>query len=319
MQLTLVCISAGSSVIAVSHLPASSTSSSTAAVPQVSTSANATLLRASAVVLPFNRAAFDRKRKIAVAAQHVQDTKKSAKYAPAENKVEPTRWPLTVQPLSATRSWVWDHFKKITVKDASPEIKAWSDTHASCDICYDFALTDDTIKWSVPYTDARSPGHLERHLKYYHNEILVAKRKATAVNVQQGKGIMSYYKKHGDFEDKYLRWAVHTYQPLNTCEGSHFKKMCLSLSPDCPALTKLSVMKKLLQEEQNIKQQFRKALKCQYVSVTLDHWTSNTNVGYCCLTGHVINETWEIVPYTLDCSVHVGGSSGDLTKVVCNF
>jgi hypothetical protein len=58
-------------------------------------------------------------------------------------------------------------------------------------------------------------------------------REKKTVDLQQGKAIISYYKKHGDFEDKYLRWAVHTYQPLNTCEGSHFKKMCLSLSPDC--------------------------------------------------------------------------------------
>ena len=54
------------------------------------------------------------------------------------------------------------------------------------------------------------------------------REKKKAVDLQQGKGIISYYKKHGDFEDKYLRWALHTYQPLNTCEGT--SRRCVSRS-----------------------------------------------------------------------------------------
>ena len=92
--------------------------------------------------------------------------------------------------------------------------------------------------------------------------------------------------------------------------------MCQSLAPDCPLMTKVKVMKRLLQIEQNIKCVFRKALKGQYVSITLDHWTSNANVNYIAQTAHFITEEWKLTSFTLACSIHKGGSAGVNTREV---
>ena len=76
------------------------------------------------------------------------------------------------------------------------------------------------------------------------------------------------------------------------------------------------VMKRLLQIEQNIKCVFRKALKEQYVSITLDHWTSNANINYIAQTAHFITEEWKLTSFTLACSLHKGGSAGVNTREV---
>lgn len=140
---------------------------------------------------------------------------------------------------------------------------------------------------------------------------MVERRKVIAEGEVTGlRPITSFFVKYPAFEENYLKWAVNTFQPLCTIEDSRFRKMCQSLAPDCPVMSKLKVMKRLLQIEQNIKCVFRKALKGQHVSVTLDHWTSNANVNYVAQTAHFITEDWKLSCFTLACSIHKGGSSG---------
>lgn len=282
----------------------------------VSASASATAGPIEAPIVQQSRAAFERKRKAASEELLAQEAVKSARYSTKDLVVPAKMYPLIIMAASLNRSWLWNHFKKINIKVGSNEVIIWGDTHASCNICYERALLDEKVKWAVPYTTTHSPGHLERHLKYMHNEILVEKRKVLAANQVQGKSITSYFPKHPDFEEKYLRWAVHTYQPINTIEGDKFRDMCRSLSVDAPIISKVKVVSRLLQVEQNVKYLFRKALEGQYVAITLDHWTSNANVGYVAQTAHYIDEQWTMKSLTLACSLHGGGTSGDNSKLV---
>ena len=264
-----------------------------------------------------SRAAFERNKKLAVEELLEQDSQKTLKYSTDGIVVPPLRFPLVEMPYFVGRSWVWEHFKKIVVKVGTQAMSAWADTNASCNICYARALLDGAIKWYISYTTAHSPGHLERHLKQCHNSILVDRRREFAeAEVEGTESIATYFVKYPMFEEKYLKWAVHAFQPLNTIEDPQFRATCQSLAPDCPLMTKVKVMKRLLQIEQSIKCVFRKALKEQYVSITLNHWTSNANVNYIAQTAHFITEEWKLTSFTLACSIHKGGSAGVNTREV---
>lgn len=270
------------------------------------------------VAPPQNRAAFERKKKLASTELLANNANKHPKYSIGAIIKDINDYPLTVMPASINRSWIWNHFKKINFKHGTGEIKIWANSHAACNICSDKALTDSKVKWDVSYTAAHSPGHLERHMKYFHKGILIDRRNSLAKEEMEGKSIISYYKKHPEFEELYLKWAVHTYQPLNTIEGERFRAMCKSLSADAPILTKVSVMKRLLQVESNVKYLFKKFLDGQQLAITLDHWTSMANVNYVGTTAHFITDQWVLKSYTLACTVHKGGSGGSLTQKVSN-
>ena len=263
-----------------------------------------------------NRAAFERNKKRAVLDLLAQESNKCPKYSSTDTVVDVRTYPLTALTMSANRSWLWNHFKRITVKVGTPEVMTWADSHAACDICCERALTEVNVKWAVSYTSAKSPGHLERHMKQYHNEIIVERRKVLAADEMHGKSITSYFKKHADFEELYLKWAVHTFQPLNTIEGDHFRAMCRSLSPEAPILTSFSVMKRLLQVQANIKFLFRKTLEDQHMAITLDHWTSIAKKNFLAQTAHFIDEHWILKSFTLTCCLHTGSSGGENTVVV---
>ena len=258
----------------VHHCPnAPCSSNSASGANQVSSAVAVTAIAVSTASAPAaqSRAAFERNKKRTVLDLLAQESNKCPKYSATDSFVDVRTYPLTVMTTSVNRSWLWNHFKRIIVKVGTPEIITWADSHAACDICCERALTDENVKWAVSYTSQHSPGHLERHVKQYHNEIIVARRKDLAVEEMEGKSITSYFKKHADFEERYLKWAVHTFQPLNTIEGEHFRAMCRSLSPEAPILTSFSVMKRLLQVQANIEFLFRKALEGQHMAITLDH------------------------------------------------
>lgn len=284
---------------------ASTTATSTTAVQDISLSAPVQ-----------NRASYERKRKVASETTLAEHAQKTVKYEPGDFVVPPDTYPLLTMAAAINRSWVWNHFKKINVKNAAVDVLTWGDTHASCNICNAAALVDATVKWYVPYTSQHSPGHLERHIQHSHNEIIIEKRVALAADEKNGKCITSYFKKHPDFEESYLKWAVHTYQPLNTIEGKKFRRMCKSLSSDAPEMTANHVKKSLLQVQENIKQGFRKKFEDQYIAITLDHWTSASNVNFAAQTAHFIDEDFKLQVCTLACTVHSGGSSGDDSKRV---
>ena len=107
----------------------------------------------------------------------------------------------------------------------------------SCNVCHSLALKNTDLKWAINYTDTRSPGHLERHLECFHEEIWVDHNRQSAVKSVDGAGPMDrHIHFNSEFERKYLKWIVGTYQPLTTCEDQEFREMCLALSNKAPML-----------------------------------------------------------------------------------
>ena len=205
--------SSSSSIAPIFDLPASTI---VASLPSATTGVTAVIVE--------SRAAFERKRKVAAAELINSASSKCVKYSKNDLIVDVRKYRFTEVPLSASRSWIWSHFKKIDVKVGSVEVLSWANTNAACNICCNLALTDSKIKLATPYTANHSPGHLERHLKSYHNDLLVDRREVAAAEEVTGRiTITDYYQKHPEFEDLYLKWAVETYQPLNTIEGVLFR------------------------------------------------------------------------------------------------
>lgn len=263
-----------------------------------------------------SRAAFERNKKRAVLDLLAKDSNKCPKYSATDSVVDVRTYPLTVMTMSASRSWLWNHFKMIIVEVGTAEILAWANCHAACNKYCETALTDESVKWAVSYTSAHSPGHLERHVKSFHNEIIFERRKILEAEEKQGKSITSYYKKHANFEKHYLKWADHTFQPLNTIEGDYFRAMCRSLSLDAPILSSFTTMKRMLQVEANIRFLFRKTLEGQHMAITLDHWTSIAKKNYLAQTAHFIDDQWTLKSFTLTCCLPTGSSGGDNTVLV---
>jgi hypothetical protein len=127
----------------------------------------------------------NRKRKRLMEELSAEDTLKRPRYLPTDTIVPPNQYPLAVAKASANRSWVWNHFNKIVIPlgAGSAETVVWADCHASCNICHREAMLDPTVKWAVAYTSSHSPGHLERHVRQYHSEILAEKNKPPAPTI----------------------------------------------------------------------------------------------------------------------------------------
>jgi hypothetical protein len=127
----------------------------------------------------------NRKRKSLMEELSTEDILKRPRYLPTDTIVPPNQYPLAVAKASANRSWVWNHFKKIIIPlgAGSAETVVWADCHASCNICHRKATLDPTVKWSVAYTSSHNPGHLERHVRQYHSEILAEKNKPPAPTI----------------------------------------------------------------------------------------------------------------------------------------
>jgi len=93
-----------------------------------------------------------------------------------------------------------------------------------------------------------------------------------------------------NFASYYVDWAIETFQPLNTCEGSAFRKMCNELNSKADDIGKDKVVKILAHKESITKATLIKMVKDKWLSITTDGWTSCANESYTALTGkHEIN------------------------------
>jgi hypothetical protein len=189
--------------------------------------------------------------------------------------------------------------------------------HQSCNLCHEAAVENDSLKWAVRYGEAASTGHLARHIKVYHpDEFAEHSKKEAKVAIS---GPMDKFKvKSLNFEQKYLEWVVDTYQPISTCEQPSFRDMMEEVNKNCPKLDRHTCMNKLKEAEYKVKAILVEVLKEQDVSVTLDHWTSSSNVNYVAQTVHFIDENFDLVKLTLACDQHKGSSAGKDSKEVRN-
>lgn len=133
-------------------------------------------------------AEYQKKRKNTMEEHSTTEIAKGPKYSNSDYYVSPSECSFTAMKASSNRSWVWNYFMKINIKNGfrlrTPEIIMWEDCHASCNMCLRNAQLEPGIKWSVPYTSSHSPGHLERHLKQYHNAIYINRNKTTTTTIK---------------------------------------------------------------------------------------------------------------------------------------
>ena len=91
-----------------------------------------------------------------------------------------------------------------------------------------------------------------------------------------------------NFPNCYVDWVIETYQPLNTCEGEKFRRMCNELNPKVCNLGKDKVSQVLAEKEATGKATLIRMVKGQYISLTTDGWTSLANESYTAQTGQIL-------------------------------
>ena len=223
------------------------------------------------------------------------------------------------KPANRVQSWVWDHFKSINTRQGSNgDEKMWGRDHEACNLCHEAALKDSSLKWAVSYGEAKSTGHLSRHLDTYHPEVVEANNKKEAAS-KQGGNIQNYLSSTVSFGEKFMDWVVESYQPISICESESFRAMMKSVNKDCPNLDSKSIMAKLKKREQKARLTMKEYLKDRDVSITLDHWTSAANVNYVAQTAHFIDHNFEIVKLTLACSQHKGSQKVFLNMIIAQM
>ena len=261
-------------------------------------------------------AAFQQSKKISI--MKLLTTTKKFTHDLKDLRIHPTKFPLCKEARASSRSqsWVWDHYMSINTNISKcGDERVWGRDNKSCNLCHSAAVEDPTLKWAVCYGEARSTGHLARHLDTYHPEIVENHNKGEAAIAKAGN-LDKYLSTTVSHEEKFMEWIVDTYQPLNTCESESFRDMMRSVNKNYPNLDRHSIMSKLDKREQSVKLLMKNVLQDEDVSITLDHWTSSANVNYVAQTAHFIDGDFKLTKLTLACTQHKGSSTGADSKQV---
>lgn len=109
----------------------------------------------------------------------------------------------------------------------------------------------------------------------------------------------------------YLRWVVDECKPLNTCESKSFIRMMTGQKKNYKSLDRHSVVGKVASVTAIVLSLM--VLMCfgQFLAITSDHWSSPADSSFLAITGHFINNDWEMVSLTLACVEHVGRSTSE--------
>lgn len=256
-----------------------------------------------------NKAEFNRQKKINTLKLLEETKDKFLEYGMKEKKYDTTHKLEAKSGKKNSLSWIWDHFKIITLNlddKKDKEITKWADENVSCNVCFERALKSSK-KWFVCYSFAHSTGHLSRHLEIYHSDIIRARDIANAKNSEGG--MMNHIVYKAPFQECYLKWIVAKYEALDTCEGVEFRDMIASVGK-APNLTVRHCTTKLYEQMATGKEIVKNVIVGEQGSETLDHWTSKNNISYVTQSFHHINSIWELKAITLTVEVHSGGSTG---------
>ena len=187
-------------------------------------------------------------------------------------------------------SFVWKYFDVYSEQ----EKLAW----AYCRLC----------KADVNYSESKSTGMLNRHLRMKHREIyqqcLLAEdaKKAKGSNIDGQKkqeSINRYVLSAPTFEKCCVDWLIATYQPLSMVEEPSFRKLCLSLSCKAPIIGKDKIRHLLSLECAKARSKVNDLLKGHSVTATADGWTACNNVSYVTCTAHFISDSWVLHHFPL--------------------
>lgn len=112
------------------------------------------------------------------------------------------------------KSWLWEHFKRFTKRDAKNGDQSYE---AGCNICYEESKTKTDIKWTIFFD--KSTTKLSRHLELCHKSICLDHSKESAKTLLSGgEKTMAAYLCTGANDD-------HLYRVLEMCV-----KICLPIS-----------------------------------------------------------------------------------------
>ena len=115
----------------------------------------------------------------------------------------------------------------------------------------------------------------------------------------------------GSYFQKFLKWVVFTFQPVNTCENIHFRAMCRELNPKAQVFDRHKVVEVIGEQAARVKATLKDELRDKHFSLTCDHWTSLAGTNYLGVTVHYITDKWNLRSFTLSCNEHKGSSKAD--------
>ena len=140
------------------------------------------------------------------------------KWGPEEEIKEAKHFKLEVYD---GKSWLWDHFKRLTKRDAKNSDQSYE---AACNICYDESKTKSDIKWTVFYN--KSTTKLSRHLELCQKSICVDRSKESAKTLlSSGEKTMTAFLCSGAHDDhlyRVLKMCIKMCLPISMCENGAF-------------------------------------------------------------------------------------------------
>ena len=186
-------------------------------------------------------------------------------------------------------SFVWNFFDVYSEREKS----AW----AYCRLC----------KSDVNYSESKSTGMLNRHLRMKHREVyeqcMIAedakKAKVSSVGQKKQESINRYVQSAPSFEKCCVDWLIATYQPLSMVEEPTFRKLCFSLNCKAPIIGKDKIRHILSLECAKARSKVIDLLKGNFVTATADGWTACNNVSYVTCTAHFISDSWVLHHFPL--------------------
>ena len=173
-------------------------------------------------------------------------------------------------------------------------------------------LSENVVKCKLCYRDigySRNTSNLKQHLELHHPECMAGPSSQSSVSKQAS--IESFitnpkpkYKRGSqrdrDITDALTRFVAKDMRPIALIEGEGFSDFVRALDPSYEIPSRKHIMSKLSDLyavlRGNVESKLREA---QFVSVTLDFWTSHATESYLGVTVHLISADWVLKTYIL--------------------
>lgn len=185
----------------------------------------------------------------------------------------------------ANSSNVWDHFGFRC--DATGLIL--DKTKAVCKYC----------SAEVKYIGGNT-SNLTSHYNTHHMQESKEERSTLQPSIRAALGATRKYARssshHIMLQQRVAEYLVADMRPFNTVGSAGFRKLCAALDPkfDLPGKTTFSntVIPKMYKETKGKVQELID--KCSAIAITADGWTSVATESYITMTGHFLNDDWDL-------------------------
>ncbi|CAM9473508.1 unnamed protein product, partial [Phaeothamnion confervicola] len=137
--------------------------------------------------------------------------------------------------------------------------------------------------------DASTAG-LIKHLRM-HKWVVDAHSEAEA---KTKDSILSFITVNPDFADAHLRWHSETLQPISMCENKYFRRMMDAAARNVHVPSRDTLNGRIIAKASFVRHHLPSVFKEQSIAVSMDTWSSITMDSYACLSGHYIDDKWEL-------------------------